>query len=123
MIPIEVPGLQPDERAIQLETGDIVVVAVQRRPLDNPDCVALEIPIRFVQPDGSEVMLDGVPVRTPPVVRTIYLSGLVTGQRTIENEIADMTSEACTRAGRHIASLRIWANLPFVRGGDTRRSK
>ncbi len=106
------PGLAKNERAFQLDTGRKVAVRVQRREALEQGFICIEAAAREIAEDGSTVTMDGVPVSCPPKIKTIQVDLLAEGLTTIEDEIADMTTEAVRRMNNHATALQAWRKIP-----------
>lgn len=106
------PGLAKNERAFELDSGKRVAVRVQRQESQEQGFICIEAGARELNQDGSTATLDGVPVVCPPKIRTIHVDLLTEGLTTIEDEIAEATTEAVRRMNNHTAALRAWRKIP-----------
>jgi hypothetical protein len=113
MEPHQIPNLANHETGYRHGTsGELVAVAVRRRPDGAENLVAFEVQARVVDDQGATVDVDGVPAVTPWFASSVSLDGIVEGRTTLDAMVEAVRQEQAQRALRYQAAIAAYRELP-----------
>lgn len=98
--------VKANERAFEMEGGQLVVVKVTRKPAVETGTLHVKARARVIDADGNTLS------ETPAHVRGIMAAALAEGRLKLEDELADVTRQMARQAVEHHAALEAWRALP-----------
>lgn len=109
---VGLPGVNPaNQRAFRIAENQIAVVQITRgQPTENVS--PMKVCAWLVDDDGDPILVDGVPVRCPAQIVSLWNAGLAEGAITVQGEMAKATVIAIERLKNHYAAMLAWARLP-----------